>query len=660
MRSSGEADMTFTRRAFFVGGAMGAIGLTLAGRLAWLSAFQTEKYKLLSEENRVSLRLIAPRRGWIVDRAGKPLALNQPAYSLELVPEQVGDLEATLRAIMRVLPLTLEDLARIRADVAAQRGALPVAVRGGLSWQEFAAVSVRLPDLPGVIPVRGFSRAYAGGEGFAHLLGYVGAPTAEQFEKTRDPLLLFPGFRIGKDGVERMMDSTLRGTAGARRVEVNARGRIVRDLDTRSDRPGETLKLTIDRDLQSYAARRLTDESGSVIVMDCVTGELLCMTSMPAYDADTFSRRVPQKLWDALQADDHTPLLNKSAMGLYPPGSTFKMMTALAVLDAGIPPSEGCNCSGRYKLGSNTWHCHKRRGHGRVDMLSGLYKSCDVYFYTFGRAVGMEAIATMARRFGLGQKFDLPIPAQARGIVPDNAWKMRRFDKPWSIGETLNSSIGQGYLVTNPLQLAVMTARLASGRAVEPRLIAGAAPAAPPLGIAEGHLEIVRRGMIDVVNGGGGTARGARLPIEGIRLAGKTGTAQVRRITMAERRRGVRRNEQLPWRFRDHALFVAYAPADAPRYAISVIVEHGSSGSKAAAPIARDVATYLFEPARALKALEPIEVAAARRRMAREAGVRREVQSLVDAAADLGLGPFNPPPPPAPVLPVAVPPPVPT
>ena len=633
-------EQMFTRRAFVLGGGMAAAGIALAGRMTWLSVFQSEKYATLSEGNRVQNRLIPPRRGWIIDRAGKPLALNQPDYSLALIPEQVGDLEATLTALTRLLPITEEDLDRIRKQFASQPKYMPVEVKGGIAWPQFAELNLRLPDLPGIMPVRGFSRIYPEGERFAHLLGYVGTASAEQFKESRDPLLIFPGFKVGKDGIEKKADLSLRGKPGANRVEVNARGRVVRELDTRSDTPGANLRLTIDRDLQSYAARRLGDDSASVIVMDCQTGDVLCMLSMPAYDPNIFSSRIPHALWEELQVSDHHPLINKSVQGLYPPGSTFKVVTTLAILEAGISPEDGCNCNGRYRLGNNTWHCWSRRGHGHVSMLSGLYKSCDVYFYTFGRAIGVDPIAEMARRCGLGQKFDLPIPAQSAGIVPDEAWKMKRYDRPWNTGETLNAAIGQGYMIANPLQLAVMAARVASGRAVVPRLLADAPyTPAPSLGIPEEHLALVRQGMIDVVNAGGGTARGARFRVEGVSMAGKTGTAQVRRITAAERRRGVRSNASLPWKFRDHALFVAFAPTDAPRYAVSVIVEHGSSGAKTAAPIARDVLTYLFEPERALQTLEPLERALAAKR---EAAARAAAEAGAMAVAPDSIAP--PPP----------------
>ncbi|WP_419814065.1 penicillin-binding protein 2 [Glacieibacterium sp.] len=615
-------EQMFSRRAFVLGGGMAAVGMTLAARMAWLSIFEGDKYKLASEDNRVSLRLIPPRRGWIVDRNGLPLASNAPDYRLELIPEQVGDLEATLRAIMGVLPLTLDDLNRIRGDIARQPEYMPVEIAHGLAWPQFAALNVRLPDLPGVLPVHGFSRVYPGGEAFAHLLGYVAVPTPEQYKRTHDPLLIFPGFKLGKDGIERTQDAPLRGTAGARRVEVNARGRVIRDLDTRSDIPGKSVRLTIDRGLQAYAAKRLGDNSASVIVMDCRTGDVLCMVSMPAYDPNVFSTRVTTKLWAELQASNHHPLINKSAQGLYPPGSTFKMMTSLAALKAGVNADQGVICNGTYRLGNGIWHCYSRRGHGRVDMHTALPQSCDVYFYTVGRAAGIQGIADMARKFGLGQKYELPVPGQSAGIVPDPAWKTRRYKKDWTIGETLNTTIGQGYLVVNPLQLAVMGARLASGLEVQPRLLADSPRVEfPSLGIDPEHLAIVRSGMSGVVNGPRGTARAARLQVDGVTMSGKTGSAQVRRISMAERKRGVVRQEAVPWQYRDHALFVAFAPTDAPQYSVSVIVEHGAHGNTTAAPIARDVLTYLFEPERAMATLAPLERALEQKRAAEAAAL---------------------------------------
>lgn len=598
---------SFTRRALVMGAAQGGVGLLLAARMGYLSIFEQEHYKLLAESNRISLQLIPPRRGWIVDRAGKPLALNRPDFQVQLIPEQVRDLPGALKELAEILDLTPEQLAQIRDETREKAGFQPIQIAHDLDWNQFAAINVRLTELAGVQPIRGYARVYPDGPAVAHLLGYVGAARAEQYRETRDPLLIFPGFKIGKDGLEKTLDDKLIGKAGAARVEVKARGRPLRELATLPATAGETIRLTVDGGLQAYAARRLGDNSGSVVIMDCTNGDILAMTSMPAYDPNAFSGGISRTMWKDLQEDDHLPLLNKTLQGLYPPGSTFKPATALALLENGVAPTDAVVCTGRYKLGGGYFHCHKRGGHGVVSLHKAIAQSCDIYFYHFGRRIGIDRIADMARRLGLGAEYDLPVASQRYGTVPDSAWKQKKYGKPWLEGETLSAAIGQGYVLANPLQLAVMCSRVASGRALQPALLLGEKRAAEqPLNIDPEHIQLVRDGMNAVVNGGG-TAGRARMQIEGIQMAGKSGTAQVRRITMAERRRGVIRNEALPWRLRDHALFIAYAPVDAPRFAAAVVIEHGIGGSAVAAPIARDCLTWLYDPAKAMKTLEALE-----------------------------------------------------
>jgi penicillin-binding protein 2 len=635
MSGQGLQRQRFARRAMLLGGLQLGAGALLAGRMAWLALAENERYALAAESNRVDLRLIPPRRGWIVDALGEPLAMNRPAYAVELIPALAGDVPAALRRLAGVLALDEEDVARLDAEAARLPPTGVLQVAGDIGWEAFAALNVRFADMPGLQPVRTYVRTYPDGEAFGHVLGYVGPPTREQWEQSRDPLLMFPGFRIGKEGVERAAEDRLRGRPGARRVEVNARGRIVRDLDTRPDTPGETVRLTLDRGLQRFAARRIGEDSVSVVVIDCETGDLKCMLSMPAFDPNVFSNRIPQKLWAELQAAETKPLLNKVTQGLYVPGSTFKMVTALAALSQGVEPDETVRCGGHYTVGGNTWRCHSRRGHGAVSLRRAITQSCNVYFYAMARRAGPEAVGAMGHRLGLGERFDLPVPVQRRGVVPDPAWKMERFGKPWTVADTLNTAIGQGDVQVSPLQLAVMTARLATGRMVVPRLLADQ-PVSPfsDLGIAPEKLEIVRRGMRDVVHGPGGTARRAALPVRGLEMAGKTGTAQVRRISG-----GFRGGANVPRRFRDHGLFVAFAPAEAPRYAIAVVFEHGISGGRAAAPIARDVMTWIFDRERAETQLARIEAERERRRRALEEAARRAAAEAAGAAAAPPPGP---------------------
>lgn len=630
MAANGDATgRTFDRRAFFLGTAQVAAGIGLMGRMAYLSIAQADRYKLAAEDNRVALHLIPPRRGWIVDATGAAIATNRPAYAVDLIPSLAGDLDAALDQVSKYVPLGPADRERIHEEARDLPPAASLTIASDIGWEAFAALNLELADLEGLQPQRTYVRHYPDGEAFAHVTGYVGRATAEQYRETKNPLYLVPGFRVGKDGVERSRDATLRGKPGARRVEVNARGRIVQELDTRPDTPGQNTQLTIDRGLQAFTAARVGSESCSVVVIDVVTGDIKCLLSMPAFDPNVFSSRIPSKLWKDLQADERKPLLNKSLQGLYVPGSTFKPVTALAALAEGILPSETVYCGGAYRVGSNTWHCHKRSGHGTVAMRSGISKSCNVYFYTMARRVGPEAVADMARKLGLEHEFDIPMPVQRAGIIPDPDWKMKRYSQKWSVADTLNMAIGQGYVIVNPLQLAVMTARIATGRLVEPRMLAGPAPRPfEPLAIPPEYLDVVREGMDDVVNGPGGTARASALRVPGIRMGGKTGTAQVRRISA-----GFRGGANVPWKYRDHALFIAFAPVDDPRYAISVIVEHGIGGSRAAAPIAKDVLTWIYDREEAEKRLAGVLEARERaRRAAEEAAARAAAEAAAVAA----------------------------
>ncbi len=449
-----------------LGGGQAVVGLLLAGRMTWLAVAENEHYSLLSESNRVNMTLVPPRRGWIVDRNGVPIANNRTDFRVDIIPDRLENKDRTLGLLRDILGLPPEEMDRIRTDLKRAAGFQPVQVSENLDLEKFAAVSVRLPELPGVAPSRGFARSYPAGAAVAHLTGYVGAASSEQFQKTKDPLMVTPGFKLGKDGLEKTLEPKLRGKPGAKRVEVTARGKLVRELATRPDEPGETARLTIDAGLQEYAARRLGTNSGSAVVIDVANGEILAMVSMPAYDPNSFSDGISHLEWKMLSDDDHVPLMNKVLQGLYPPGSTVKPMNALALLEAGVHPDQSVNCSGALKVGNGTFHCWKRGGHGGVNMRRAVAQSCDIYFYQMARDIGYDRIAPVARKLGLGQKYDLPFGSQRYGTVPDPAWKLKRYKQDWTVADSLNASIGQGYVLANPLQLAVMASRIASGRAL--------------------------------------------------------------------------------------------------------------------------------------------------------------------------------------------------
>ncbi|NNF95207.1 MAG: penicillin-binding protein 2 [Altererythrobacter sp.] len=589
----------FDRRSFVVSTAMGGIGVLLAARMAYLSIGENEKYRTEAESNRVNLTLIPPRRGWILDRNGAPLASNRADFRVDIIPERMNNPDATIEQLGTLLGLETDRINDIKSKVEASRGFRPIEVASGLAYQDFAAVSVRLPDLPGVVPQRGFSRYYPTGPTVGHLIGYVGPASAEEYELDRNPLLITPGYKIGKDGMEKQFEQTLRGVPGARRVEVTASGRIVRDLETREDIQGNAVRLTIDGPLQDYAARRIGLESGSVVVMDCQTGDLLCMASMPSFDPNSFSDGIGSIEYSMLREDERVPLRNKVLKGLYPPGSTVKPMVSMAFLKEGIDPDETVFCGGGLRVGNRVFRCWNRRGHGQVNMAKAIYQSCDVYYYHLAQRIGMDPIAAMNRRCGLGEEFPLPVTSQFYGTVPDPEWKLNKFGREWQAFDTVNATIGQGYMLASPLQLAVSAARVATGRHVMPRLTMDT----PPKGFDQvdfppQHVAYVRQAMSDVVNGPGTAGRG-RLPFDDILMAGKTGTAQVVSLNISDGRSG-------PWKYRDHGLFTFFAPFDNPRYAGAVVIEHGG-GSGAAYPIARDVMTFLFDPRQGLEKLRALE-----------------------------------------------------
>jgi len=588
---------SFDRRSLVIGGVQGGLGMLLASRLGYLSILQNEKYKLASESNRVNLSLIPPRRGWILDRHGSPLASNRADFRVDVIPERMTDSAQTIGSLAKLLRLNPVELRDLQDKIDKSHGFAPVEVASGLDWDRFAAVSVRLPELPGVVTQRGFSRFYPTGPSIAHLVGYVGPATADEYEKDRDPLLITPGYKVGKDGLEKVFEKNLRGQPGARRTEVTASGKVVRDLDSREDVPGHPIKLTIDGALQDYAARRIGLQSAAIVVIDCLTGGILALCSMPAFDPNSFADGIGRLEWKMLNDDDHIPLLNKAMRGLYPPGSTMKPLATLALQQHGVDPAERVSCPGGYRLGRRFFRCDAV--HGSVDMRSAIEHSCNTYFWSMAQRVGYDAIAPVAKMLGLGQEFDLPVTSQRYGTIPDAAWKKRRFHQEWSVADSLNASIGQGYVSVSPLQLAIMTARIATGRNLQPSLILNQPrPHGPALPFTAEQLAVPHDGMFRVVNGSG-TGAGSKININGVLMAGKTGTAQVRAMTS--------RGHIADWKSRDHSHFICYAPTDAPRYAMHCVVEHGGFGGAAAAPIAKDVMTFLFDPGKAWDTLLALE-----------------------------------------------------
>lgn len=622
-----EKKEVVSRRAAIFGGGFSLLLAGVGARLFQLQVLEHDKYLRRAQENQFNTRIIAPLRGEIIDRFGKTLASNRQNFRLLIMPDEAGDVEEALKRIGKIVEIPADKRARLIREIKRTQGYAPVEVVNNLEWDVFSRINYELPHLPGAHPEVSETRNYPLGNATAFVIGYVGAVTdrdlVDPVNQSQQTLLRQPGFKVGRDGLERTYEMELRGGAGSMDVKVNAHGRVIEEIESsvKPSAQGATLGLTIDADLQLAAMKVLEGESASAVVIDVESGDILVLASTPAFDPNIFTKGIPSELWRELNESPYKPLLNKPLGGVYPPGSTFKMITAIAAERAGVDPSFSVHCNGKFWHGNRFFHCWKKEGHGRVDMRNAIKHSCDVFFYTMATKVDIDGIAAVASELGLGERFELGIPGTQNGIVPSRAWKRAHYagspeNQVWFPGETLSVAIGQGATTATPLQLAVMAARIASGKAVRPRivrLVGGRAPPefnAPHLSLTEDELRVARDGMYKVVNEPGGTAVRSAFANKEWKLAGKTGTAQVYRITDEERRRGLTKGEDLPWHRRDHALFVCFAPYEAPRYACAVVVEHGIGGAKYAGPKARDIMTAVMtkDPAR-MRAIGPESVA---------------------------------------------------
>ncbi len=575
-------------RSLILGGLQLVLLFMIVFRLYYLQVYQADKYMTLADENRISTRLLVPPRGIIYDRHHNVLAGNRQNFQALMVAEQTTDVDKTLNSFKKIMPLTEEEEKRIRKDLRRNRSFVPVKIKDNLSWEQVTHILLNAPDLPGVFIDEGLSRYYPYDNIFAHVIGYVAAVAEDDVKD--DPLLEVPGFKIGKSGIERLYEKDLRGKSGNLKLEVNAVGRVMKEIEREDGVEGNKVDLSLDVRLQQKAYELLGEESGAIVMMKVDTGEVLAFASAPAFDPNMFANGLSTEDWNDLRSNEKKPLMNKSVSGLYSPGSTFKMVVGLAALENGIASRQTRSfCAGKMNLGNHTFHCWKDHGHGYIDMEQALQHSCDIYFYEVAQKLGIDKIASMARRFGLGVSTNVGIENEKSGLIPDTEWKRQKYGEPWQQGESIISGIGQGYVLTTPIQLAVMTSRIANGGyEVNPsfrKVSADNRPELKKIGVAPQHIELVKKGMYDVVNTVGGTALMARFDLQGQRMAGKTGTTQVRRISMKERQSGVLKQDELPWKYRNHALFVAFAPYDNPKYAIAVLVEHGGSGSSVAAPI---------------------------------------------------------------------------
>lgn len=615
-----QRQMVFSRRATLLSGGMLVLFGGIVYRLYDLQVRRHEEFAAKADDNRFKQRVVVPRRGDIVDRYGRVVATSRQNFRVLIVPEETDSVPAALARLEEVLDLTPRQEEKVLREIASKRNQafVPIQVIDNLSWEQFSAVNFRLPRMPGIASDVGETRFYPAAEQVSPIVGHVGAADQHDVESAEDQserlLYLQPGFKLGKLGLEANYDEVLRGKAGTATVEITASGRVVSENGNRHNAadPGKTLALTIDQDIQSKAYEILSTDygeypegtegpgaiSGAAVVMDVVTGDIIALVSTPGFDPNDFAKTVGTQTLNELKSSPLNPMMCKPVAGAYAPGSTFKTLSAIAAQESGMTRNTRFHCGGAFWFHGNRHGCWKRGGHGSLDMVGSLKHSCDVYYYNIATRVDIDHLADVAHRFGLGETYDLGLSGQVKGIVPSRDWKREFYRKnpenqTWFPGETLSVVIGQGAMTSTPLQLAVASARIATGQRVMPRLVRGIGdnlfetPTFGGLGTDPEHLAVVREGMDAVVNQWGTAARSSLMP--DYRMAGKTGTSQVRSLQINPKTGRPFQNAELPWRQRDNALFISYAPVENPRYACAVLVEHGGSGSRAAGPRARDI-----------------------------------------------------------------------
>jgi penicillin-binding protein 2 len=595
-----EVDPRFRRRAQFLVVLTSVVFLLLVGRLFFLQILQGERFTYLSENNRIRLKKIPGTRGMVFDRRGQLLVDSRPSFDLLFVPEDSTDPEGTLRSLARFLERDEGELLKLLDQSKSRLPFEEITVGKDIDWRSVVTVETHQLDLPGVnLRIRP-RRSYLLNNMSAHLLGYLGEIGPKQLTTLKQKGYGM-GDEIGQFGLERRWEEFLRGQSGGEQVEVNASGQRVRVLHEVEDVPGNSVFLTLDRDLQETAAQAMQGKDGALVALDVNNGAILALVSNPAFDPNAFARGITAEEWRGLMRDRLHPLNNRAIQGTYPPGSTFKIVLAIAALEEGvISPETPLMCHGSMAFGNRVFRDWKKEGHGAVDLHKGIVQSCDVYFYQLGQRIGIDRIAKYARLLGLGEKTGIPLDDERTGLIPDTEWKMKRFRQPWFPGETPSASIGQGYVNVTPLQMANLIATVANGgtlyrpwfvrrvESLDGTLIQEYGPEKiRSLHFKESTLKYVRDALRDVVNGGGGTGGAARSTL--VQVGGKTGTAQV-----AEMRGAYVKSEQLSYFLRDHAWFVALAPVENPEIAVATLVEHGGHGGSAAAPLAKKVIEKYF------------------------------------------------------------------
>ena len=611
-----------SRRMFVLTAAKAIVFCGIFGRLVSLQINEATKYKTLSDKNRFREWKLAPQRGIIKDYFDKEIASNEKVYQLHITPENSPNLETLFFRLKTILDLSDKRIFYLKRKIAKQKPWEPIIVSDNLTWSEFSRINLFLHELPGVEPLVSVARQYPD-QSTAHLVGYVSQVSQKDLQKKQYLKDMSVGIAVGKTGLENKLDEDIIGKVGFQRYEVNAFGKRIKQIQVDPGESGKNYRTTLDLEVQKYTSEVLEDKAASVCVMDIYNGDIITMASSPSYDPNSFVHGIDKKYWNELISNEKKPLNNKAIAGLYPPGSTIKIIVALSALENGIwNPKKYVNCSGVTELYGEKFHCWKKKGHGPMNMRSAIQRSCDVYFYEVARLLGVDRLSETAKKFGLGKKVLDGFIEERTGVVPSTDWKRKFIGKNWYLGETLHSGIGQGYFQSTPLQLCLMTAQIANGGfEIKPRIIANEKknnlreyikyknenPNEPlpidmlvsnfdlnPLFRNQENINFVKDAMFAATNEAGGTSFRSRYNDQKFMFAGKTGSSQIKRFTALQRELEIKQKD-IEYKDRDHALFVAFAPYKDPKYAISVVVEHGGTGSGSAAPIAKKIIKKVLE-----------------------------------------------------------------
>ena len=582
------------RRAFLLLLSKLSIFSIIGWKLFDIQILNSKKYKTLSKKNQINVEILYPIRGDIYDRNMILIATNKKVYDLYIVPEQTSNLMKTLNNLSSIISLDYQSKKNVVKLSNKLKKFESIKVLENLNWNNLEVIEVNKNYLPGLILKIDYQRIYPYKKIFSHILGYVNQPN--QKDLNLPYISKMPRLDIGKTSLEKFFNEDLIGKAGNKEIEVNSSGKLIREISITPSKKGKKIKITIDKRLQRFTHNELENhKAGSIVVIKINTGEILSMVSTPSFDPNSIINKPNIEYWDSLINNNLSPLTNRSIQGLYSPGSTFKMIVALAALKENIINTKSNNfCKGKIEFGDSFYHCWKTKGHGLINLETAIKESCDVFFYELAKKIGINKIADMAHKFGLGQLYNVGLDGEKKGIVPSKKWKKKTLKKKWYRGETLNAAMGQGYVLANPLQLAIMTARIASkGKKIEPTIVNNEIKEFEEIKDISKYLEVIDKALFKVVNENKGTA--FRSKSNEYLFSGKTGTSQVKRISLLERESDDFRRKEIEWKNKDHALFVGYMPSDKPKYAISVVIEHGGSGASIAAPIAKKTFDYLHK-----------------------------------------------------------------